>query len=88
MIRTLAIGLAIAALVFLITAGHVIFLPLLFLRLACSASGIAAAIADTGDGTEAGRGSPAALGGERFLVVTEIRYRSPNSLRHACRVGR
>ena len=33
MIRTLAIGLAIAALVFLVTAGHVIFLPLLFLPL-------------------------------------------------------
>lgn len=31
MIRTVAIGLAIAGLVFLITAGHVIFLPLLFL---------------------------------------------------------
>jgi uncharacterized membrane protein YccC len=33
MIRTLAIGLAIAALVFLVTAGHVIFLPLVFLPL-------------------------------------------------------
>jgi hypothetical protein len=33
MIRTLAIGLAIAALVFLVTAGHVVFLPLLFLPL-------------------------------------------------------
>ena len=31
MIRTLAIGVAIALLVFLVTAGHVIFLPLLFL---------------------------------------------------------
>lgn len=33
MIRMLAIGLAVAFLVFLITAGHVIFLPLLFLPL-------------------------------------------------------
>lgn len=31
--RLLAIGLAIAVLVFLLTAGHVIFLPLLFLPL-------------------------------------------------------
>jgi hypothetical protein len=33
MIRTLALGLGIAILVFLVTAGHVIFLPLLFLPL-------------------------------------------------------
>jgi hypothetical protein len=33
MIRALAIGVGIAVLVFLITAGHVIFLPFLFLPL-------------------------------------------------------
>jgi hypothetical protein len=33
MIRALAIGVGIAVLVFLITAGHVIFLPCLFLPL-------------------------------------------------------
>ena len=31
--RVLAIGLAIAVLVFVLTAGHVVFLPLLFLPL-------------------------------------------------------
>ncbi len=33
MIRALALGVAIALVVFLVTAGHVIFLPLLFLPL-------------------------------------------------------
>jgi hypothetical protein len=33
LIRSLAIGLAIALLVFLVTAGHVVFLPFLFLPL-------------------------------------------------------
>jgi hypothetical protein len=33
MIRALTFGLAIALLVFLVTAGHVIFLPLLFVPL-------------------------------------------------------
>ncbi|MDX6480831.1 MAG: hypothetical protein QOG85_1341 [Gaiellaceae bacterium] len=33
MIRALAIGLLVALLVFLLTAGHVIFLPLLFVPL-------------------------------------------------------
>jgi uncharacterized membrane protein YccC len=33
MIRALMLGLAVALLVFLLTAGHVIFLPLLFLPL-------------------------------------------------------
>ena len=33
MIRAIAIGLAIAFLVFAVTAGHVIFLPLLFVPL-------------------------------------------------------
>jgi hypothetical protein len=31
--RTLAIGLAIALIVFVLTAGHVVFLPLLFVPL-------------------------------------------------------
>ena len=33
MLRALAIGLAIALLVFVLTAGHVLFLPLLFVPL-------------------------------------------------------
>jgi hypothetical protein len=40
-VRLLAIGLAVAVIVFALTAGHVLFLPLLFLPLDCSRSGIA-----------------------------------------------
>jgi hypothetical protein len=32
-LRTLAVGLAIAVIVFVVTAGHVVFLPLLFVPL-------------------------------------------------------
>jgi hypothetical protein len=34
LLRTLAVGVAIALLVFALTAGHVVFLPLLFIPLA------------------------------------------------------
>jgi hypothetical protein len=61
-VRLVAIGLGIAVIVFVLTAGHVVFLPLLSCRLVCSRLGT------VGDGSRA-RLLDAMTAGRGDLVV-------------------